>query len=159
MPINNWMIVNLWLIINSHVNCVDRTVQDKFKCGRWHAVPVTKPEKTEKCCVWPIKWCEFMWRFLPISCLCIHLGFCHRDFGNAESEWHTWWNTCAPQHQRRKSSSNQKGIIQEFVDLEFYNARPKVMKLAGGKQSQKAVWKKQPNLDNIQEYAKELLTL
>ena len=33
------------------------------------------------------------------------------------------------------------------------------MKVAGGKQSQKAVWKKQPNLDEIQEYAKELLTL
>ena len=33
------------------------------------------------------------------------------------------------------------------------------MNVAGGKQPRKAVRKKQPNLDNIQEYAKELLNL
>ena len=52
-----------------------------------------------------------------------------------------------------------KIIIQEFVDLEFHKERPKAMKAAGGKQSQKALRKKQPNQDHVQEYAKELLTL
>ena len=55
--------------------------------------------------------------------------------------------------------SVRKIIIQEFVDLKFHKERPKAMKAAGGKQPQKAVQKKQPNLDHIQEYAKELLTL
>lgn len=34
-----------------HVDCVDTTVQDKFKYGWWHAVPVKEPDKPEKCCV------------------------------------------------------------------------------------------------------------
>ena len=52
-----------------------------------------------------------------------------------------------------------KVIIREFMELEFLKERPKVMKVAGGKQPRKAVRKKQPNLDDIQEYAKKLLTL
>ena len=49
-----------------------------------------------------------------------------------------------------------KIIIQEFVDFEFHKEKPKA---GSGKQPKKAVQNKQPNLDHIQEYAKELLTL
>ena len=34
------------IIINCHVDCVDRTAQDKFECERWYALPV-EPEKPE----------------------------------------------------------------------------------------------------------------
>ena len=52
-----------------------------------------------------------------------------------------------------------KIIIQEFVDFEFHKEKPKAMKAGSGNQPKKAVQNKQPNLDHIQEYAKELFTL
>ena len=74
------------IIINCHVDCVDRTAQDKFECERWHALPVMKPEKPENVVSDLRNDVNSGEDFLPLVVTANILAAAMAVFGDAESE-------------------------------------------------------------------------